>query len=210
MELTYIGLSCLRLRGRDVQVVIDPIPQGSVSGLPRLTPDVIVRTEGSIDPALLRHRQGQPQEVGGPGEYELRGVSVFGMAVDGTTVMRVEVDDVRVASLGRLRRQLSEDEIDALGHVDVLAVPVGGGDALGASDATRLVNAVEPAIVVPVRYHVAGLPGEYDGVEKFAKEMGLSEGWAPQAKLNLTGGAGASDEPRVVILEARAAAAAGT
>ena len=210
MELTYIGLSCLRLRGREVQVVIDPIPQGSVSGLPRLTPDVIVRTEGSIDPALLRHRQGQPQEVRGPGEYELRGVSIFGMAVDGTTVMRVEVDDVRVASLGRLRRQLSEDEIDALGHVDVLAVPVGGGDALGASDATRLVNAVEPAIVVPVRYHVAGLPGEYDGVEKFAKEMGLSEGWAPLAKLNLTGAAGASDEPRVVILEARAAAAAGT
>jgi len=210
MELTYIGLSCLRLRGREVQVVIDPIPQGSVSGLPRLTPDVIVRTEGSIDPALLRHRQGQPQEVRGPGEYELRGVSIFGMAVDGTTVMRVEVDDVRVASLGRLRRQLSEDEIDALGHVDVLAVPVGGGDALGATDATRLVNAVEPAIVVPVRYHVAGLPGEYDGVEKFAKEMGLSEGWAPLAKLNLTGAAGASDEPRVVILEARAAAAAGT
>jgi L-ascorbate metabolism protein UlaG (beta-lactamase superfamily) len=210
MELTYIGLSCLRLRGREVQVVIDPIPAGAIGGLPRLAPDIVVRTEGSIDPALLRHREGQPQEVRGPGEYELRGVSIFGMAVDGMTVMRVEVDDVRVASLGRLSRQLREDEIDALGHVDVLAVPVGGGDALGATDATRLVNAVEPAIVIPVRYRVPGLPGEYEGVEKFAKEMGLAEGWTPQPKLNLTGAAGASDETRVVILEARAAAAAAT
>src|SRR5437660_1969283 len=119
--------------------------------------------------------------------------------------MRVEVDDVRVAALGRLTRQLSETEVDALGHVDVLAVPVGGGDALSAVEATRVVNAVEPAVVVPVRYRVAGLPGEYEGVERFAKEMGLSEGWSAQPRLSLTGSSGSSDETRVVVLEPRAA-----
>lgn len=207
MELTFVGLSCVRLRGRDVEVVIDPIPPGASSRPPRVNPDIVIRTDGDGDLALLRPAEGRPQEVSGPGEYELRGVSVFGVAAaDGTTIMRVEVDDVRVCALGRLRRQLSESEIDALGHVDVLAVPVGGGDALEAQAAARLVNALEPAIVVPVRYAVPGLAGEYEPVDRFAKEMGLAEGWAAQPKLNLTGSIPVTEETRVVVLDPRVTA----
>jgi L-ascorbate metabolism protein UlaG (beta-lactamase superfamily) len=203
MELTFVGLSCVRLRGRDVEVVVDPIPPGRSSRPPRVNPDIVVRTEGDGDLSLLRAAQGRPQEVSGPGEYELRGVSVVGVAAGDTTIMRVEVDDVRVCALGRLRRQLAEHEIDALGHVDVLAVPVGGGDALEAQAAARLVNALEPAIVVPVRYAVAGIAGDYEPVDRFAKEMGLAEGWAPQPKLNLTGSLPTTEDTRVVILEPR-------
>ncbi len=206
MELTFVGLSCLRLRGRDIEVVIDPIPPAASSRPARVNPDIVIRTEGDGDLALLRPAEGRPQEVGGPGEYELRGVSVFGVAADATTIMRVEVDDVRVCALGKLRRQLSESEIDALGHVDVLAVSVGGGDGLEAPAAARLVNALEPAIVVPVRYAIAGLAGDYDPVDKFAKEMGLAEGWAAQPKLNLTGSVPVSEETRVVVLEPRVTA----
>jgi L-ascorbate metabolism protein UlaG (beta-lactamase superfamily) len=206
MEITFMGLSCLRLRGRDVEVVVDPIPTAAGGRPLRVNPDIVVRTEGSADPALLRPAPGRPQEVSGAGEYEIRGVSLFGLAAGPVTIMRVEVDDVRVCALGRLRRQLAENEIDALGHVDVLAVPVGGGDALEAQAAARLVNAIEPAIVVPVRYAVNGLDGEYEPVDRFAREMGFAEGWAPQPKLNLTGSLPTTEETRVVVLEPRALA----
>jgi L-ascorbate metabolism protein UlaG (beta-lactamase superfamily) len=207
MEITFVGLSCVRLRGRDVQVVIDPIPPGSAPGLPKLTPDIVVRTEGTTDFSALRPAEGRPQEVSGPGEYELRGVRIFGLPAGKTTIMRVEVDDVRVAAVGKLRRQLTEDEIESLGHIDVLLAPVGGDDSCTATEASKLVASVEPAIVVPVRYAVPGLPGEYDPVDKFAKEMGLAEGsWSPQPKLNLTGSSGTVDETRVVVLEPRASA----
>ena len=207
MELTFVGLSCVRLRGRDVQVVIDPIPPGTAPGLPKLTPDIVVRTEGATDFAALRPAEGRPQEVSGPGEYELRGVRVFGLPAGETTIMRVEIDDVRIAAVGRLRRALTEDEIEALGHVDVLLTPVGDVDACNATEAAKLVAAVEPAIVVPVRYAVPGLPGEYEPVDKFAKEMGLADdAWTPQPKLNLTGSSGTVEETRVVVLEARAGA----
>ena len=207
MEITFVGLSCVRLRGRDVQVVIDPIPPGTAPGLPKLTPDIVVRTEGATDFAALRPADDRPQEVSGPGEYELRGVRVFGLPAGDTTIMRVEVDDVRIAAVGRLRRALTEDEIEALGHVDVLLAPVGDVDACNATEAAKLVAAVEPAIVVPVRYAVPGLPGEYEPVDKFAKEMGLADGaWTPLPKLNLTGSSGAVEETRVVVLEARAGA----
>jgi L-ascorbate metabolism protein UlaG (beta-lactamase superfamily) len=208
VELTFVGLGCVRLRGRDVQVVIDPIPPGTAPGLPKLTPDIVVRTEGATDFAALRPADGRPQEVSGPGEYELSGVRVFGFPAGKTTIMRVEVDEVRVAAVGRLRRQLTEDEIESLGHIDVLLAPVGGDDACTAAEAAKLVSAIEPAIVVPVRYAVPGLPGAYDSLEKFAKEMGLADGsWTPQPKLNLTGSSGTVDETRVVVLEPRASAA---
>ena len=204
MELTYHGHSCIRLRGREMTVVIDP-PQMALPGLAKGTLGIIVRTEGTTtDPAKLRPREGELQEVAGPGEFEIGGVGILGLAAGETTVMRIAVDDVRVVAAGRLRRQLTEEEIDSLGHVDVLVIPVGGGDALGAIEAAKLVNAVEPGIVVPARYG-AGDGGEYEPVGKFAKEMGLAEGaWEPQPRLVLTGSSGESDETRVVFLEARA------
>jgi len=225
VELTYLGLSCLRLRGREVEVVVDPLPERTARP-PRTQPDILVYTSGAADPESLRARAGQPQVVRGPGEYELRGVRITGIAAQASqttrarladagnggapaaealTIMRVEVDDVSVVALGRLCAALTEDQLERLGHVDVLAVPVGGGDALGASEATRLVNAVEPAVVVPVRYHVAGLPGEYEPVERFAKEMGLAEGWRAQPRLSLTGSASSNEDTAVVVLEPRAA-----
>ena len=207
MEITYLGLSCLRLRGRDVQVLVDP-PATTLPGLGRSHPDIIVRTEGETVPDLLRPREGQPQEVSGAGEFEVRGVTIRGLPAGGITIMRIEVDEVRVAVLGRLDRQLTEEEVDELGQVDVLAVPVGGVDALGAVAATKVVNAIGPSIVVPVRYRSSGVAGsgDYDPLDRFAKEMGLTEDTLPtQPKLSLTGAMGAAEETRVVILEPRAA-----
>ncbi|MBV9099989.1 MAG: MBL fold metallo-hydrolase [Candidatus Dormibacteraeota bacterium] len=203
MEVTYHGLSCVRLRGRDATVLIDP-PQTSLPGLARNAPDIVVRTEGPTDPERLRAREGHAQEVSGPGEFEVRGVGVFGVPAGDTTVMRVEIDDVRLVAAGRLRRQLTEDEIDALGHVDVLVVPVGGGDALSATEASKLVSAVEPSIVVPARFRSTGGAVEYEPVDKFAKEMGLAEGtWQMVPKLNLSGPSAEDSDTRVVILEPR-------
>ncbi len=199
MELTYLGRSCVRLRGRDVQVIIDPESSAQAKGA-----DVIVRTAGATDVVRLRPGDaGSAQVVSGPGEYEIRGVPVRGLAAGAGTVMRVAVDEVRVVALGCFAQQLTEEQIDALGHVDVLVVPVGGGDALNASAATKLVRAVEPAIVVPVRYAAGVADGDYEPVDRFASEMGLPEGWTEVPKLNLSGSSGAGEETRVVILEQR-------
>jgi L-ascorbate metabolism protein UlaG (beta-lactamase superfamily) len=203
MELTYHGHSCVRLRGREMTVVVDP-PQTALPGLAKGTLGIIVRTEGETDAARLRPREGELQEVCGPGEFEIGGVSILGLAAGETTVMRISVDEVRVVAAGRLKRQLTEEEIDSLGHVDILVIPVGGGDALGALEAAKLVSAVEPSIVVPARYG-AGDGGEYDPVGRFAKEMGLAEGaWEAQPRLVITGSTGETDDTRVVFLEARA------
>lgn len=206
MEITYIGLGCLRLRGRDADVLIDPLedtPRGL--RLPKLDPDIVVCTSGRTDPARLRGEDGQPQTVSGAGEFEVAGVRITGHALgDGMAAMCVIVDDVRVVALGSLSRQLSEEVVDALGHVDVLAVPVGGGGALAATEAVSLVNTIEPFIVIPIRYGTGGMWTELEGVDRFAKEMGLSDGFEAQPKLVLTGSSGSVEQTRVIVLEPRA------
>jgi L-ascorbate metabolism protein UlaG (beta-lactamase superfamily) len=209
MEVTYLGLSCLRLRGRDVQVLVDPPPDAALPGLGRSRPDVVVCTDGETVPERLRPRDGQPQEISGAGEFEVRGVSVHGLPAGRLTIMRIEVDEVCVAALGRLDRQLTEEEVDQLGRVDILAVPVGGVDALGAVAATKVVSAIAPAIVVPVRYRHPGVPGsgDYEPLDKFAREMGLTEtGLASQPRLAVSGAVASGEDTRVVILEPRGAA----
>src|ERR1022692_2739624 len=122
MELTYHGHSCIRLRGREMTVLIDP-PQTALPGLAKGTVGMIVRTEGTTDPAKLRPRDGEVQEVSGPGEFEIGGVSILGLAAGETTVMRVSVDDVRVVAAGRLRRPPTEGGLDRLGHGGGLVLP---------------------------------------------------------------------------------------
>ncbi|MHB8717316.1 MAG: MBL fold metallo-hydrolase [Candidatus Dormibacteria bacterium] len=206
MEITYLGQSCVRLRGRDAQVLVDP-PDVQLPGLAKVAADLVVRTEGQTDPELLRPGEGRGQTIAGAGEFEVRGVTVRGIdAGGGRTLMRIEIDDVAVVGVGRLDRQLSEDEVDALGHVDVLLLPVGGGDALAPQAATKVVSAVEPALVVPVRYRSPSSPGsgELEPVDTFAREMGLTEGtWQSQPKLQLNGGMTGVDDSRLVILEPR-------
>jgi L-ascorbate metabolism protein UlaG (beta-lactamase superfamily) len=200
MEITYHGNSCIRLRGRNATVLIDPTD----SQVKKLTPDLVVRTSGTTNPDLLRVRDEGPQEVRGPGEFEVVGVAIHGVAAGDITIMSVEVDDVRVANLGALDRQLSEDEIDEIGHIDVLALPVGGAEGgLSAAAAVKLARTVEPPVVIPVSSGPGEEQATLDSIDSFLKEMGLKDGVAAQPKLTLTGGLTTADDTRVVVLESR-------
>jgi len=131
---------------------------------------------------------------------------IAGHALDSIFLDGLEVDLERLERMNQTVSLIPEELRSAtkMRHVDVLVIPVGGGDALGAIEAAKLVNAVEPSIVVPARFGSGG-GVEYDSVGKFAQEMGLAEGaWEAQPRLVLTGSTGETDETRVVFLEARA------
>jgi len=121
-----------------------------------------------------------------------------------------EIDDLRVCHLGHLGHALDEGQLDALGSkVDVLLVPVGDGSHINATEATEIVNQVDPKFVIPISYKLPGLTllaQNLEGVDKFAKEMGATD-LTPQPKLQLSSSP-AGEEPKLVILEARGAAVA--
>jgi L-ascorbate metabolism protein UlaG (beta-lactamase superfamily) len=193
LEISWLGGDALLLRGKDARVLLAPHATPVPSAV-----DIVVG--GGEDQNVLRPESG-PQVVARPGEYELRGVTVRGVLLGGGPVFVATVDDVPVLALGRWPGRISDEAVEQLGVIDVLALSLAGGEAVGATRGAALVGRLEPAVVVPVGYEPAGAEVA-PALAAFLKEMGVSEPKF-QPRLNLTGFQGGSQESRVVVLEAR-------
>lgn len=183
MELTWYGLSCFRMTERGQATVVTDPYNGKV-GLPslKLKADILTIShdaQGHNNEAAV---SGHKHALTGPGEYEIGGVFVKGISTprkntaDKRNIIFVfEYDTLSVAHLGDLAAVPSQTQIDALGEVNILLLPVGGGNTLNASQAAELVSMLEPNIVVPMHYKLPDLKLELEEVERFLKEMGVTE-----------------------------------
>ena len=189
MEITWYGRSCFRMTERGtLAVVTDPFDEQSTGDtLPRLRADVVSvscdlpdhnRTE-----AVSAGTRGDVRVVSTPGEYEMGGVFITGASMRNeklkpgfrSTAFSFDFDGLRVVHLGGLGFVPSQQQIDALETVDVLIVPIGGGDCLTAAQAAEVVSLIEPSIVIPMNYSADGTAAKLDNSQKFLKEMGLTE-----------------------------------
>jgi L-ascorbate metabolism protein UlaG (beta-lactamase superfamily) len=215
MEITWHGRCCFRLTDRGLlTVVTDPYEPDADEELAKLKADVI--TVSRDDPgynhvaAVVGAQRGDVRIVRGPGEYEMGGVFVTGVAMrpdkkysgdaPRVTVYSFYYDGLNVVHLGGLPFVPTQAQIDALDTVDVLLLPVGGSDSLNASQAAELVSLIEPSIVVPMHYKPSGA-AKPDGVGKFLKEMGLSDA-KPQEALKVSKSS-LPEDTQVVLLEVK-------
>ena len=110
-----------------------------------------------------------------------------------------DYDGITVAHLGDLQDVPTQSEVEALGTVNVLLVPVGGGSGLNAAKAAEVVSLIEPNLVIPMHYSTADTKLKLDSLGKFLKEMGLGKLDA-QPSLKVTR-SGLPDETKVVVLD---------
>lgn len=128
--------------------------------------------------------EGEKMLINGPGEYEVGDFSIRGIAaqrhIDGendeklSTIYRVEVGDIRIAVLGNIAPKLSDSQLEELGVVDILILPVGGGGyTLDATSAVVIARQVEPKVVIPVHFADKGMKYEVpqDTLETFNREL---------------------------------------
>ncbi|HRF28882.1 MAG TPA: MBL fold metallo-hydrolase [Candidatus Saccharibacteria bacterium] len=121
----------------------------------------------------------------GPGEYEVGDFSIRGIAAERhidteadpkiSTMYRIEVGDVRLALIGNIKGKLSEDQLESLGVIDLVIVPVGGGGyTLDAVSATHLVRDIDAKLVIPIHYADKALKYEVpqDDLSLFVSEFG--------------------------------------
>lgn len=164
MEIIHLGHSAFRIKGKQTSLVMDPF-DGSFVGFPfpkHISADIVTISHDHKDHAAKEEVEGNPYVVHGPGEYEIKGVSIIGISSfhDGkkgadrgkNTIYHIEVDGVNIVHLGDLGAMLSSADVDALDGVDILFIPVGGDVTLNASDAANLVSDIEPSIVIPMHY----------------------------------------------------------
>ncbi len=190
MEITWLGHSCFRLRGRAATVVTDPYGKELGLTLPRVRADIVTVSHDADDHNHTRGVKGDFKVLSGPGEYEVSGVFVTGLvlsdrkaagkpvksAATRNTAFLIELDGLTVCHLGDLDTVPTQAMMEeSLSTVDVLLIPVGGGESLNASQAAEVVSLLEPHVVIPMHYKIKGSDLKLDPVTKFLKEMGLDK-----------------------------------
>ncbi|MFC2036232.1 MBL fold metallo-hydrolase [Chloroflexota bacterium] len=195
MDISWLGHSCFRIRASSATIITDPYSPDLGYSLDM--PDAHILTISHQHPghSYVQGIDGEPKVFSGPGEYEMRGVMIMGMATfhDGeeggergkNTVHLMEVDEVSICHLGDLGHVLTTEQTEEIENVDVLLLPVGGVSTINASVAAEVVRQLEPKIVVPMHYKTEVLSRGLEPVDNFLKEMGAKE-VNSQSKLSLT------------------------
>jgi L-ascorbate metabolism protein UlaG (beta-lactamase superfamily) len=182
MEITWYGLSCFRITERKHATVVTD-PYNGKLGLPalKLKSDVVTVSHNAQGHNHVSSVSGWEHALDGPGEYEIGSVFFTGIktnhnaAANRNILFMFDYGGLTVAHLGDMKKVPSQTQIDALEQVNILLVPVGGGNSLNAAQAAELVSMLEPNIVIPMHYQIPDLKLELETVDRFLKEMGVSE-----------------------------------
>lgn len=178
MEVRYYGANCVKFSTKKASVVVDDtLEKGKAVTTDK---DISIKTNRT-----LSYNNGGLFEVQAPGEYEVSEVSITGIAskmhVDEaklSIIYSVHIDGFSVAIIGHTVGDLSDEQLEKLGVVDILVIPVGGhGYTLDAVAAVKLIKEIEPKIVVPTHYHDPSIKYEVEQspVEEFLKTYGVSD-----------------------------------
>ena len=180
-EIEYRGANALVMSTKKATLVVDP--KLSVVGLK----DIAIKDEIEVatEARFALNSENARLRIEGPGEYGVADYDIHGIAVQrhldsadvpfASTMYRIEVGELRVAVLGNIYENLSEQQLEELGVIDILILPVGGsGYTLDATGAANLVRKIDPKVVIPIHYADPALKYEVpqDTLETFTKELG--------------------------------------
>ena len=207
MELQFFGANCLKVTTKKATVVIDD--NLSELGKSPVTKPGDVRV---FTGAMPEDKREGSFVIAQPGEYEIGDVSVTGVAAQAhvdqagsknATMYRIVSDDIRLAVVGHIDPKLTEAQLEELGTIDILVVPVGGhGFTLDAVGALQVIKAIEPKIIIPTYYDnpKLTLPVPAVTLADALRELAM-EPKETVAKLKIKAADLLSDQPQLIVLE---------
>jgi len=210
MEITWLGHSCFRIKGKEVTLVADPCDKSIGYSPGKLIANIVTVSHDHAGHCYLEAIDNSPKVLSRPGEYEVGGVFITGIGTfhdqergksrGKNTSYLIEMDDTRLCHLGDLGHVPSPRQIEDLGSIDVLFVPVGGVSTIDAKMAAEIVRLINPKIIIPMHYQTKEVAW-LEPLDKFIKEMGLRE-VVPQPKLSVTR-LGIPLETQIIVLDYR-------
>lgn len=179
-ELEYKGANCVVITTKKAKIVVDP--KLSIVGMKD------VSTKDSVELCTESRFSTNSQDanimIEGPGEYGVAGLDIKGIACrrhldsekegEKSTIYRIESGDLRIGLIGNIYEKLSDDQLEKLGVIDILIIPVGGnGYTLDANGAAGLVKLIDPKIVIPIHYADDAIKYEVtqSGLDLFLAEL---------------------------------------
>ena len=213
MIITWYGHSCFKFESGEIVVVTDPFPKKIGLKPFQGKADIVTESKNHCDHNNTSVIKGSPFIIDGPGEYEVkktvvRGISSFhdkakGEARGSNTIYLIQMGQIRLCHLGDLGHILEDDQLEKIGQVDILMIPVGGIFTIGPEEAPKIINQIEPRKVIPMHFDLPKLKigAKLEGVGKFLKEMGVSP--KPVDKLVIKKKDLVQGETEVVVMQVR-------
>ena len=203
MHISWLGNTCLKLQtkaqsGDDITLIIDPY-KPATGVFPRsVSPDIALFTHGEEGSITL---SGDPFVLASPGECETKGVLITAVQghTEGAVLFRLDAEHMSLAHLGHTNTPLTDTQLEALSGVDMLCLPVGGGDHMyTAEQAAKVVSSIEPRVIIPIG-HKSDTDTTAADVSAFVAALGIQAD-EPTKKVIFKKKQLPQDQTRVVIL----------
>lgn len=183
MIIQWLGLSCFKIQTKgnqgEVTIATDPFADQPGLKMPKFQADIVTMSYNDELHNNADAIRGEPYIITQPGEYETKDIFIYGVPaiVEKTksklTMFKIFSEEISVAHLSDLSTTLSDDQIDRLGNVDILLIPIGGKDSLDTKKATEVISQIDPRIVIPMSYKIDGQKSDLNSVDDFLKNSGL-------------------------------------
>ncbi len=184
MKIKFLGhASFLLTSDKGVRIITDPYKPGCFGGgikYSKITEDAdIVTISHEHDDHNETNIKGNPSFVRGAGKKQVKGITITGVNVyhdessgrerGSNTIFNMMIDDLNVVHLGDLGHNLTSAEVDKIGNVDVLLVPVGGYFTIDSRIAEKVINALKPKVVIPMHFKTDKCGFPIASVDDFTK-----------------------------------------
>jgi len=188
MNITWYGHSCFKLQSKDTVLVTDPFDKKIGLKPPFGAADIVTISHNHCGHNNFEVVKNNPFVIDGAGEYEVkkitvRGINSFhdnseGKEKGSNVIYIIEMEDLKICHLGDFgQNNFTNGQLEKIGQVDVLFVPIGGVSTIDWKSASAIINQIEPRIAIPMHYKIPGLTGnlaKMDTAENFCKEHSVS------------------------------------
>jgi L-ascorbate metabolism protein UlaG (beta-lactamase superfamily) len=216
-------------KNSQIKIITDPFSEELGLKAPKLEADIVLLTHGDYGSNRFKAVSGSPFLISGPGEYEVKNVFIQGIpslaaenlshlpprpasrrSASGdkkekerneNTIYTIETEDLKICHAGNLnQKELTEAQLEEIGDIDILMIPIGGAGTVSAKEALRIMAQVEPKITIPMYYALPKLRVKLDGLDKFLRSLGVKS-VTPEPKLTIKQKDISAEEAKIVVLK---------
>lgn len=164
MKIRWLGHAAFVITSKSGDIIITDPYTASMVGYPKINikADIVTVSHQHSDHNDTKSLPGKPQVIDKAGEYDISSIKIKGIPCfhdesggkeRGNNIIFVyEMDDLRIAHLGDLGHVLSNDQLDKMGRIDILLIPVGGYFTIDPEKATEVTNQLSPKVIIPMHY----------------------------------------------------------
>ncbi|MBT4849268.1 hypothetical protein HON36_00245 [Candidatus Parcubacteria bacterium] len=184
MTISWFGFNYFKFQNTSHSLILNPYSLDEKTTFSKVKKDLVLFSDPNR-PEIKKYLDNQTLVIDSQGEYEKNDIFVYGKNIRKHLCYLINFEGIKIAFLGEFgHHELENSDLELIEGVDVLILPVGGGDLTSAKEAIRIVNQIEPRIVIPSCHADNPSKMKLDDVSIFIKEFGGKAEELDKIKIN--------------------------